>query len=110
MIEKEAVGARASGKAWAVISFPPSILISSRSADTYFGMSGKESITNWQDLYWAAYFRMSDLADDIQDKVGLDIEYGASPIIYYNYHYNDNYNRVNLYCLVISYFLSRASI
>jgi glycine/D-amino acid oxidase-like deaminating enzyme len=43
-------------------------------------MSGKDSITHWQDLYWAAYFRMSDLADDIQDKVGLDIEYGASPI------------------------------
>ncbi len=80
IIEKEAVGARASGKAWAVISFPPSIIISSRSADDYFGMSGKDSITNWQDLYWAAYFRMSDLADDIQDKVGLDIEYGVSPI------------------------------
>ena len=80
IIEKESVGARASGKAWAVISFPPSILISSRSADTYFGMSGEESITNWQDLYWAAYFRMADLADDIRDKVGLDIEYGASPI------------------------------
>ena len=80
IIEKEAVGARASGKAWAVISFPPFIIVSSRSADTYFAMSGKDSITNWQDLYWAAYFRMSDLADDIQDKVGLDIEYGASPI------------------------------
>ena len=80
VIEKEAAGARASGKAWAVISFPPSVLISSRSEDTYFGMSGEASITNWQDLYWAAYFRMSDLADDIQDKAGLDVEYGASPI------------------------------
>jgi glycine/D-amino acid oxidase-like deaminating enzyme len=55
IIEKEAVGARASGKAWAVISFPPSILVSSRSADTYFNMSGEDSITNWQIPYYARH-------------------------------------------------------
>ena len=80
IIEKEAPGARASGKAWAVISFPPSILVSSRSRDTYFGMPDGESVTNWQDLYWAAYLRMPDLAKDIKQKTEVDVEYGATPI------------------------------
>jgi hypothetical protein len=38
IIEKEAIGSRASGKAWAVISYPPCIMAMAQFSDPFLGM------------------------------------------------------------------------
>jgi glycine/D-amino acid oxidase-like deaminating enzyme len=35
-----------------------------------------ETIANWIGLHWASYHRFADLATDIREKTGIDIEYG----------------------------------
>jgi len=60
VIEKESIAARASGKAWAVITYPPLLPAIER-------------------LLWAGYFRLADLALDIKERGGIDIEFGKMP-------------------------------
>lgn len=80
IIEKESIGARASGKAWAVVSYPPYILAAGMDSESYFGMPNGISVTQWQDLYWSAYFRLASLAGEIKEKSGVDIDYGSVPM------------------------------
>ncbi len=80
IIEKESIGARASGKAWAVVSYPPSLLGEALLPDSYMTMPEGETIDRWQDLYWSGYYRMSALALDIWEKGGVDIDFGAVPV------------------------------
>jgi len=79
IIEKESIGSRASGKAWAVIEYPPYMLAIVQSPDSFWAMPEGETIARWQDLYWSAYYRMAELALDIKEKGKVDIEYGAAP-------------------------------
>lgn len=81
IIEKESIGSRASGKAWAVISYPPIIMAAAVNPDSYFGMPDGESVTAWQDLYWSAYYRLESLSQDIFEKSQVDIAYGSVPMI-----------------------------
>ena len=80
IIEKESIGSRASGKAWAVISYPPSLLGEALLPDSYMGMPGGETIARWQDLYWSGYYRMAELSLDIREKGKIDISFGAVPV------------------------------
>ena len=79
IIEKESIGSRASGKAWAVIEYPPYMLALAKFPDSFWSMPEGETIARWQDLYWAGYYRMAELAQDIREKGKIDIEYGAAP-------------------------------
>lgn len=79
IIEKESIGSRASGKAWAVIEHPGYYLASQRNPDAFWGVGADDSMEHWQDLFWAAYHRMGDLALDIMEKAKIDIEYGVAP-------------------------------
>lgn len=79
IIEKDAVGSRASGKAWAVVSYPPSLLAEGQDPDSFFGMPEGESAAQWQDLFWSAYHRMADLAMDIRERGKIDINFASNP-------------------------------
>jgi glycine oxidase len=80
IIDRESIGSRASGKAWAVVSYPPYILATAKYPDTYFGMPEEETVARWQDLYWSAYYRMAELALDIKEKGKIDIAFGNVPM------------------------------
>ena len=86
IVERESIGTRASGKAWAIISYPPSFVIHEqlpedlRGAST--GVSGaavappdEEAFASWIDLLWMGYFGIRDLAREIERGSGIDVEY-----------------------------------
>jgi len=79
IIERESIGARASGKAWAVQVYPANYFVTERMEGTLFAMPEGETMRHWIDLYWLGYHRMADIALDIQEKGGIDIEYSEMP-------------------------------
>ena len=79
IIERESIGARASGKAWAVITYPPVLMVSENNPNSFYSFPEGDGFSHFQDLLWSAYYRMADLAIDIKDKCGVDIEYGEMP-------------------------------
>ncbi len=79
IIERESIGARASGKAWAVQVYPANYFVTERMEGTLFAMPEGETMRHWIDLYWLGYHRMADITLDIQEKGGIDIEYGEMP-------------------------------
>lgn len=79
IIEKESIAARASGKAWAVITYPPFMLAMEKIQDLTYWLPEGESYSHWMYLWWASYHRMAQLAIDIKEKGGIDIEYGEAP-------------------------------
>ena len=80
IIERESIGSRASGKAWAVIEYPAYYLAMASQPNAFWSMPEGETIAHWQDLFWSAYYRMADLALDIKEKGNVDIEYGVAPV------------------------------
>jgi glycine oxidase len=82
ILEREAIGARASGKSWGILPYPPRLLPSGGTtpgADTMFSTTG--DVRRYLDLYWIGYMRMRDMAVDIKTRTGIDIQYGYSPNI-----------------------------
>lgn len=79
IIERESIGSRASGKAWAVISYPPRLLVTVKDPDNLYAMPEGETIARWQDLFWSGYYRLADLALDIKEKGKVDVEFGTTP-------------------------------
>jgi glycine oxidase len=79
IIERESVGARASGKAWAVIAWPPYLFIAEKDPAFFYSLPEDDSLTRWGDLFWSAYFRMAGLSCEIKEKGKIDIEYGDYP-------------------------------
>jgi glycine oxidase len=84
IVEREAIGARASGKAWAVIPYPPAFLLeetvsraetTDEEAFSFYAMPEDETIANWIELHWSSYYCFADLAHDIRERTGIDIEY-----------------------------------
>ncbi len=86
VVERESVGTRASGKAWAVISYPPTFLAEEEAhravenpATLDFEASRAEpSTADWLYLLSSSYERMPDLALEIAERGGMDVEYGES--------------------------------
>ena len=79
IIEKESIAARASGKAWAVIIYPPFMQVMEKVPDLTYWLPEGESYSYWTYLWWASYYRMAHMALDIKEKGGIDIEYGEAP-------------------------------
>lgn len=80
VIESDSIAARASGKAWAVIPYPP-IYLESRPSDNRLISVPVGSVSQWLELRWIGYHRFPDIALDLQEKGGIDIEYGELPAI-----------------------------
>jgi glycine/D-amino acid oxidase-like deaminating enzyme len=78
IIERESIGARASGKAWGVITYPPVLLVAEKTPGSDWSLPDGETYADWLDLFWLGYRRMSDLAFDIQEKGGVDIDYAET--------------------------------
>ena len=86
LVEREAIGTRASGKAWAVISYPPSMLARETSHDTddsrtegaVVDAPNGDGARSWQGLFTSSYARMPDLAVEVSERGGVDVEYGES--------------------------------
>ena len=79
IIERESIAARASGKAWAVIVYPPALISLEREPDTLFSLPEGETSQHWLELYWWTYSRIADIAIDLKEKGGIDIELGEHP-------------------------------
>lgn len=86
LVERESIGTRASGKAWAVISYPPTLIadeVMHQPIDVGGGidlseMPADDTVGNWLYLFTSSYERMPDLALEISERGGIDIEYGES--------------------------------
>jgi glycine oxidase len=87
VVERESIGTRASGKAWAVISYPPTMLadetVHHPTVDEAVGvdldeMPAGDTVENWLYLFASSYERMPDLALEITERGGVDVEYGES--------------------------------
>ena len=86
VVERESIGTRASGKAWAVIAYPPTYLAEEEThvavADPDVldvgAMPADQSIADWLYLFSSSYERMPDLALEIAERGGIDVEYGES--------------------------------
>jgi len=87
VVERESIGTRASGKAWAVISYPPTLLAEEEMHQAVEdpavvdpgAMPEGQSIADWHYLFSSSYERMPDLALEIAERGGIDVEYGESP-------------------------------
>ena len=76
IIERESIAARASGKSWAVIVYPPGMIhMEGRDSDKLFSMP-EGSVRPWVELFWLTYHRMPDVALELKEKGGVDIGYG----------------------------------
>jgi len=86
IVERESIGTRASGKAWAVIAYPPSDVLYERlppdlggDANPLPGLdansSEAEGHESWIDLYWMGYFGIRDLVREIEQDSGIDVEF-----------------------------------
>ena len=81
ILERDSIGARASGKAWAEYPYPPRLLeTEGRPVDRLFS-APKHSVKPWLELVWLGYHRLADVALDLREKGGIDIQYGELPWI-----------------------------
>jgi len=82
IIDRESIGARASGKAWGVIAYPPVMLVAEQIPGSFYTLPEGETFADWLGLFWSGYNRMADIAMDIKERSGIDIEYGETPSTY----------------------------
>jgi len=76
IIEKDAIAARASGKSWAVWTYPPLILTMEGQLPGLLFSMPEGSIRPWLELFWLGYHRLPDIALELKEKGGVDIGYG----------------------------------
>lgn len=83
IIERDSIGARASGKSWAIWSYPPHLLaVSGVEAEPSVERWPMPSIECWIELFWMGYHRLPDMALELKEKGGVDIGYGELPFIF----------------------------
>jgi glycine/D-amino acid oxidase-like deaminating enzyme len=90
IVERESIATRASGKAWAVFTYPPSML----GYEKVYAASGErnesgpidlmevapgESVEDWLYLHTASYDRMPELSLELLERGGIDVEYCETP-------------------------------
>ena len=76
IVERESIAARASGKSWAVFTYPPRFLgLEGEPQDLLFSMP-RGSVRPWLELIWLGYHRLPDLALELRETCGVDIGYG----------------------------------
>lgn len=82
ILERESIAARASGKAWAVISTPSALRLFERENPEHsmFSIPEGDTVAHWIDLFSNTYARIRDIAQDLKQLGGIDIELGHFPI------------------------------
>jgi glycine oxidase len=81
IIEREAIAARASGKSWAVFAYPPRFIgMEGQPPEQLFSMP-EGSVRPWLELFWLGYHRLPDIALELKETAGVDIDYGELPWI-----------------------------
>lgn len=81
IIERDSIGARASGKAWGVLTYPLFLLGEEMEPDGLFTMPG-ETCKRWlAGLFQSSFHRMADIALDLKERGGIDIEFGEFPSV-----------------------------
>jgi glycine/D-amino acid oxidase-like deaminating enzyme len=82
LVERESIGTRASGKAWAVISYPPASLAHEGAEATVENSAATDfsdiPLHDWFYLLQSSFARMPNLALEIAEHGGVDVEYGES--------------------------------
>lgn len=81
IIEMDSIAARASGKAWAIFTYPPRFLgLEGQPTEQLFSMP-VGSMGPWLELFWLGYHRLPNVALDLKERGGIDIGYGELPWI-----------------------------
>lgn len=93
VVDRESIAARASGKAWAVFTYAPTWVAAERCVET--PSEAREgapvdvsktvpgvSVADWLLLHSASYDRMPELAIELAERGGVDIEYCETPSTY----------------------------
>lgn len=75
IIERDAIAARASGKAWGSVSYPARRLLLEGAPPSLFSMP-EGGVQPWLELSWIGYHRLLDVALELKEKGGINIEYG----------------------------------
>jgi len=77
----DSIANRASGKSWAVWSYPAHFLeIGSQATEQFFSMP-VESVCPWLQLLWVGYYKLPDVALELKELGGVDVGYGELPFI-----------------------------
>ena len=93
IVERESIATRASGKAWAVFTYAPAMLAwqRMRALAPELSESGPidlaaappgEGVERWLHLHSASYDRMPQLALELAERGGIDVEYCETPSTY----------------------------
>lgn len=81
IIEMDSIAARASGKSWAVWSYPPEYLAMEGLETDQLLRASEGSVGPWLELLWLGYHRIADVAQDLKETGGIDPEYGELSLI-----------------------------
>ena len=81
IIESDGIGARASGKSWAVWSYPPHVMVDSQGPGPAVDAL-QDRVGRWVELLWLGYHRLPDMALELKEKGGVDIGYGEIPFVF----------------------------
>ena len=66
VIEKDSIGARASGKAWGRIEYPHELFLAERVSEGLFYAPPEKGVRNWMDLFWCSCIQLAEIARDIR--------------------------------------------
>lgn len=81
VFERESIGARASGKAWAVWTHPLRWLgMEGRPSTSLFSMP-EGTVRPWLELLWLGYSRLPEAVLEIEEKGSVDVRFGELPRI-----------------------------
>jgi glycine oxidase len=77
IIERDSIGARASGKAWGFGPHPAAILMLEHIEGKFYSMPVEQTggVVPFLELYRSGWYRMPEIAMDIKETGGIDIEY-----------------------------------
>ncbi|MBA7679984.1 tRNA 5-methylaminomethyl-2-thiouridine biosynthesis bifunctional protein MnmC [subsurface metagenome] len=81
IVERDSIGARASGKAWAVFPYPPRLLVWEGEPADELSAAPKGGIKPWLELAWMSYYRLPDVALELKEKGGINVGYSEIPWI-----------------------------
>ncbi len=81
IIEKDSIGSRASGKAWAVFPYPPRLLATEGQPPDVLFSAPENGVRPWLELVWLSYHRLPDIALELKEKGGIDTGYSELPWI-----------------------------
>jgi glycine/D-amino acid oxidase-like deaminating enzyme len=75
MLDMDSIGARASGKSWAVIVYPPGMINMEGSDPNQLFSMPLGGVKPWVELFSMTHHRLPDIALEIKERGGVDIGY-----------------------------------